>query len=59
MGNWRVLVFTKLFWPEGGGAELATYLIVRDILSKYFDVVAMSDTERSKTDILSWCRYIY
>jgi len=54
-----VLVFTKFFWPEGGGAELATYLIVRGILSKYFDVAVVSGTERPKADILSCCRYIY
>jgi len=59
MRDRRVLVFTKLFWPEGGGAELATYLIVRDILSKYFDVVAVSGTEKPKDDILRCCRYIY
>jgi len=55
----RVLVFTKLFWPEGGGAELATYLIVRDILSKYFDVIVISGTEKPKDDILRCCKYIY
>jgi len=59
MKNWKILVFTKLFWPEGGGAELATYLIVRDILSKYFDVVAVSGTEKPKDDILRCCSYIY
>jgi len=55
----RVLVLVKLFWPEGGGAELATYLIVRDILSKYFDVIVMSGTEKPKDDILRCCKYIY
>ena len=55
----RVVVFSKFFWPEGGGAELATYLIVRDILSKYFDVVVVSGTEKPKTDVLKCCRCIY
>ena len=30
----KVLVVSKLFWPEGGGAELATYLAVKSVLSK-------------------------
>jgi hypothetical protein len=40
----KVLVLTKLFWPDGGGAELATYLIVKNVLSKSFDVVVVSGT---------------
>ena len=59
MRGQRVLVFTKLFWPEGGGAELVTYPIVRDILSKYFDVIVISGTEKPKDDILRCCKYIY
>jgi len=55
----KIVLFTKLFWPEGGGAELATYLIVRDILSKYFDVVAVSGTEKPKDDILRCFSCIY
>ena len=39
----RVLVFSKLFWPEGEGAELATYLIVK-LLSRRFDVAVVSGT---------------
>jgi len=55
----RIVAFTKLFWPEGSGAELATYLIVKDILSKYFNVVVVTGTEKSKADILRCCRHIY
>jgi glycosyltransferase involved in cell wall biosynthesis len=55
----KILVFSKLFWPEGGGAELATYLIVRDVLSKYFDVIVVSGTRKPAPDILRICRYIY
>mgnify|MGYP000495217941 CR=1 FL=1 len=58
MARQRVAVFTKFFWPEGGG-ELATYLIIRDILLKYFDVIIVSGTKKPKNDILSCCRYIY
>jgi len=55
----KILVFSKLFWPEGGGAELATYLIVRDVLSKYFDVTVVSGTKTPEQDILGSMRYIY
>jgi glycosyltransferase involved in cell wall biosynthesis len=55
----RILVFTKLFWPEGGGAELATYLIVKDILSKHFDVTIVSGTRNPKPDILKYASYIH
>jgi hypothetical protein len=55
----RILVLTKLFWPEGGGAELATYLIVKDILSKYFDVTIVSSTRSPEPDILKHARYIH
>jgi glycosyltransferase involved in cell wall biosynthesis len=55
----RILVFTKLFWPEGGGAELATYLVVKDILSKHFDVTIVSGTRSPELDILKHARYIH
>jgi glycosyltransferase involved in cell wall biosynthesis len=55
----RILLFSKLFWPEGGGGELATYLIVRDVLSKYFDVKVVSGTRTPEQDILGSIRYIY
>lgn len=54
----KVAVFSKLFWPEGTGGELATYLIVKDVLSRYFDVTIVSGTERPARDILKCCRYI-
>jgi len=55
----KILVFSKLFWSEGGGAELATYLIIRDVLSKYFDVTVVSGTKTPEQDILGSIRYIY
>jgi len=55
----RILAFAKLFWPEGGGAELATYLIVKNILSKYFDVTIVSGTRNPELDILKHARYIH
>jgi len=54
----KVLVLTKLFWPDGGGAELATYLIVKNVLSKSFDVVVVSGTRRPKPDVLRTASYI-
>ena len=32
MPKQKVLMRTKLFWPEGSGGELATYLIAKDML---------------------------
>jgi glycosyltransferase involved in cell wall biosynthesis len=55
----RILVLTKLFWPEGSGAELATYLVVKDILSKHFDVTIVSGTRNPKPDILKYASYIH
>ena len=55
----RILVFTKLFWPDGGGAELATYLVVKDILSKHFDVTIVSGTKSPEPDILKHVSYIH
>jgi len=55
----RITVFSKLFWPDGGGAELATYIIVRDVLSKSFDVTVVSGTRNPSPDALRCCRYIH
>jgi glycosyltransferase involved in cell wall biosynthesis len=55
----KVLVLTKLFWPEGGGGELATYLIIRDIFSKHFDVTIISGTRNPEPDILKHTRYVH
>jgi glycosyltransferase involved in cell wall biosynthesis len=55
----RILVLTKLFWSEGGGAELATYLVVKDILSKHFDVTIVSGTRSPEPDILKHAKYIH
>jgi glycosyltransferase involved in cell wall biosynthesis len=55
----KLLVFSKLFWPEGSGAELATYLTVRNILSKYFDITIVSGTRRPYADTLKYTKYVY
>jgi glycosyltransferase involved in cell wall biosynthesis len=51
----RVLVFSKLFWPEG--AELATYLVV-GLLSRRFDVTVVSSTARPEPAVLRRARYL-
>jgi glycosyltransferase involved in cell wall biosynthesis len=55
----RILLFSKLFWPEGGGGELATYLIARSILSKHFNVTIVSGTGRPEPDVLKAARYVH
>jgi glycosyltransferase involved in cell wall biosynthesis len=51
-----VLVVTELYWPKGGGAELATHLIV-DILRKEYDVIVVTGTRNSSK--LQGVNYIY
>ena len=55
----RILLFSKLFWPEGGGGELATYLIAKNILSKHFNVTIVSGTRRPEPDVLKAARYVH
>ena len=55
----RILLLSKLFWPEGGGGELATYLIAKSILSKHFNVTIVSGTRRPELDVLKATRYVH
>ena len=55
----RILLFSKLFWPEGGGGELATYLIAGSILSKRFNVTIVSGTGKPEPDVLKAARYVH
>jgi glycosyltransferase involved in cell wall biosynthesis len=59
MSKDRVTVFTKLFPPEGGGAELATYLIAKNVLSEHFEVTVISGTAKPRNDILRHSKYIH
>jgi glycosyltransferase involved in cell wall biosynthesis len=43
----RLVIFTKFYWPEGGGAELATHLIL-NMFSQDFEMVIVSGTHPSK-----------
>jgi glycosyltransferase involved in cell wall biosynthesis len=54
----RLLVLTKFFWPEGSGAELATYLFLKRYLAKFFDVTVVSGTPKPASDVLKCLRYV-
>jgi len=51
-----VLVVTERCWPDGGGGELATHLIL-DILRKRFDVAVVTGTANPSR--LPGVRYVY
>jgi glycosyltransferase involved in cell wall biosynthesis len=51
-----VLVVTERYWPDGGGGELATHLIL-DILRKRFDVTVVTGTKNPSK--LPSVRYVY
>jgi glycosyltransferase involved in cell wall biosynthesis len=40
-----VLTVSELFWPEGGGAELATYLILQILAKHGFSVTVLTGTK--------------
>lgn len=55
----RLVIFTKFYWPEGGGAELATHLILC-MLSDEFEMVIVSGTHPSKVRLPNpTSKYIY
>jgi len=54
----RILVISKFAWPEGGGAELATWLYLME-LSKYFDVTLVTGTARPSGDLLGRVRHVF
>jgi len=66
MSSRRILVVSEIFYPEGGGAELATYLILKILCKAGFDVTIITGTRRPaiingakvyRTDLLgSWNR---
>jgi glycosyltransferase involved in cell wall biosynthesis len=51
-----VLVVTERYWPDGGGGELATHLIL-DILRRRFDVTVATGTKNPSK--LPSVRYVY
>jgi glycosyltransferase involved in cell wall biosynthesis len=52
----RAIVLSELFWPEGGGAELATYLIT-GILREVFEITVVTGSRDSA--VLPGVRYVY
>jgi len=56
MRKYSILVISEKYWPEGGGGELATHLIV-SMLSKDFEVTVV--TGMGKQSKLPCVRYIY
>jgi len=51
-----ILVVAELYWPEGGGAELATHLII-DILRREFDVTVVTGSKN--IEVLHSVKYVY
>jgi len=56
MSMTRILVISERYWPEGGGGEFATHLIL-NILRKGFDVTVVTGTRDPSR--LSGVGYIY
>jgi len=42
MAGSNVVVFSETLWPDGGGAELATYLFVKHLVSQGYGVTVVS-----------------
>lgn len=42
----KVLVVSEIFWPEGGGAELATYLVLKLLRDAGFKITVITGTSR-------------
>ncbi len=42
----KVLVVSEIFWPEGGGAELATYLILKILRNSGYSVTVVTGTDK-------------
>jgi len=53
----RILVVSRYTWPEGGGAELATWYYLRE-MSKYFKITLISGTRNPSRDLLSRVNYV-
>jgi len=41
----KILIVSELFWPEGGGAELATYLILKLLRDAEFEITVLTSTK--------------
>jgi len=55
----RVTIFSNFFWPEGGGADVATRAVAKTLLRERFRVVAVSGTAAPCYDGLRGLRYFH
>jgi len=44
----RILVISEIFWPEGGGAELATYLVLQLLKREGYNITVVTGTENPR-----------
>jgi len=55
----RITIFSNFFWPEGGGADVATRAVAKTLLRERFRVVAVSGTAAPCYDGLRGLRYFH
>jgi len=53
----RILVISEKYWPEGGGAELATHRILEYLNSQGFEITVLTGTPNPSS--ISGIKYIY
>jgi len=53
----RILVVSEIFWPKGGGAELATYLILRILNRAGCKITVITGTKRPA--LIDGVKYYY
>ncbi|MGC9153887.1 MAG: glycosyltransferase family 4 protein [Vulcanisaeta sp.] len=52
------MVVSRYTWPEGGGAELATWYYLRE-MSKHFKVTLVSGTRNPSRDLIDRVNYVF
>jgi len=53
----RILVISEKYWPEGGGAELATHRILEYLNSQGFEITVLTGTPNPSS--ISGIKYVY
>lgn len=53
----KILVVSEIFWPEGGGAELATYLILKILRKAKYKISVVTGTRNPKS--INGVKYYY
>ena len=41
----KIVVMTELFWPQGSGAELTTYLLLKRLVQRGFEVIVLTNSD--------------